>query len=132
MVLPDTSVWVDYLRRGAGGPAASLDGLLSRGEASVCGPVVAELLAGVAEDRAGELWQLLRGLAWCDLDRDHWRRVGDVSARLRRSGGTIPLTDVQIAVAAAAADAALWTRDADFARIAAEMPDLELYSPETV
>lgn len=123
-VLADTSIWVDYLRRGTGGPAAELDELLASGEVVLCGPVVAELLAGVAEARRSELWQLLAGLPWADLGRPEWRRVGDVAAAVRRSGTSVALTDIEIAVAAVAVDAHLWSRDSDFDRIAAVLPDL--------
>ena len=51
-VLADTSVWVECLRRGKGSTSDRLDGLLVAGEVLVCGPVVAELLAGA---KAAEL-----------------------------------------------------------------------------
>jgi len=90
----------------------------------VCGPVVAELLAGVVATRRDELWQLLAGLPWADLGRPEWRRVGDVAGAMRRSGTTVALTDVEIAVAAVTAGAELWSRDSDFDRIAGVLPEL--------
>lgn len=124
MVLPDTSVWVDYLRLGEAGPAAELDDLLAGGRVVVCGPVAAELLAGVATERRTELWRLLAGLPWADPPRAGWREVGDLAGALRRAGASVPLTDVQIAVAAISAGARLWSRDADFERIAEFAPEL--------
>ncbi len=127
MVLPDTSVWVDYLRLGERGPAAELDDLLAGGRVLVCGPVAAELVAGVAEGRRAELWALLAGLPWADAERADWRAVGELAGALRRAGTSVPLTDVHIAVAAMSAGARLWSRDTDFARIAELAPDLALH-----
>lgn len=126
-VLPDTSVWVDYLRTGIQGPAAELDGLLAHGEIVTCGPVVAEIMAGATPANRDELWYLLSGLPWSDLGRAQWRRTGDVAAGLRAAGVGVPLTDIEIAVASVTANAALWTRDADFVRVQTVLPDLVLY-----
>ena len=59
MVLPDTSVWVDYSRRGARGPTASMRELLDRGEVATCGPVAAELLAGADGEVAERILSLI-------------------------------------------------------------------------
>jgi len=42
---------------------------------------------------------------------------------------TVSLTDIEIAVAAEASDAALWTFDQDFGRLGEVMSGLRLYSP---
>jgi predicted nucleic acid-binding protein len=126
-VLADTSVWVSYLRTGAAGPAAPLDDLLARQEVVVCGPVAAELLVGAAGAQRHELWTLLAGLDWADLGRAQWREVGETAAMLRERGQSVPLTDVEIAVAARAAGARLWSDDADFDRIEPALPGLERF-----
>lgn len=126
-VLPDTSIWVDYLRTGATGPAGGLDRLLAEESVAVCGPVLAELLAGTAAGDRDDLWHVLAALPWAELDRDAWRRVGELAFELRRAGMSLPLTDLEIAVACASADIALWTRDDDFQRLRAHLPALELY-----
>jgi predicted nucleic acid-binding protein len=94
----------------------------------VCGPVVAELLAGTKDDHRNELWLALSSLSWAELDPPAWRDVGDVFARLRAQGEVVPLSDVMIAVAGARAGAAVWTTNRDFGRIAESYPPLELYS----
>jgi predicted nucleic acid-binding protein len=95
----------------------------------VCGPVVAELLAGTAAARRTELWALLSGLPWAPLGSEEWRRVGEVAAALRDRGASVPLTDIQIGVAAAGAGARLWSRDSDFVRIGSVLPELERFAP---
>ena len=127
--MADTSVWVDYLRTGHRGRAAALDGIIERGEIVVCGPIAAELVAGTTDRRRDELWQLLDGLRWASIDRAEWHLVGDISAALRQRGSAVPLTDIEIAVAAVASDSSLWTRDAHFDRIADALPRLLRYAP---
>ena len=61
-VLADTSVWIEYLRRGKGSKSARLDDLLVAGEVLVCGPVVTELLAGAKSPDRGRLWLQLTPL----------------------------------------------------------------------
>lgn len=126
-VLPDTSVWVDYLRGGKKRSAAALDGFLEQESVLVCGPGMAELLAGTQPDRREELWLALGSLPWAELDHAAWRQVGEVANALRRAGRSVPLTDVIIAIACVRAEAALWTEDRDFERIRQELPALELF-----
>lgn len=127
MVLPDTSVWVDFARRGAAGRAAGLRDLLDAGEVSTCGPVVAELLAGAEGEVAERISATLASLPWADLTPAAWRDAGLVARRLRKTGQTMPLTDLAIAVASAHAGHVLWSFDADFERIRLVMDDLALY-----
>lgn len=126
-VLPDTSIWVDYLRTGVDGPAAGLDELLVNEEVLVCGPILAELIAGTEPGDRDRLWHVLASLPWADLDRDSWREVGEIAFELRTAGESLPLTDIEIAVACVKSGASLWTRDRDFARLSAIATGLELY-----
>ncbi len=128
-VLADTSVWVEYLRRGRGSGAARLDDLLVAGEVVLCGPVVAELLAGARSPDRARLWLLLTGLPWVDLGPVQWQRVGEAAARLREEGASVALTDIQIAVAAVDSYSRLWTRDSDFERVRAALPELQFFDP---
>lgn len=127
MVLPDTSVWVDFSRRGRKGVAAGMRDLLDGGEVATCGPVVAELLAGADGVVAEQMWGTLSSLSWVRLPAVGWREVGELGHRLRRTGQTLPLTDLVIAVAAARAGHALWSLDSDFERIVPDLNGLELY-----
>lgn len=127
-VLPDTSIWVELLREGREGPAAELDRFLEEQAVLVCGPVAAELVSGTPPEHQEELWVLLTSLPWADLDAFGWRETGIVAGTLRRTGRSVPLTDVAIAVCAVRAQATLWTRDEDFRRIAEIVPALNLYA----
>lgn len=129
MVLPDTSVWVDFSRRGVRGQAAGMRALLDSGEVATCGPVAAELLAGAKGEVAERMWQTLSSLPWAELSPPAWREVGAAAHRLRRSGEMLPLTDLAIAVAATRSGNAVWTFDSDFERIVPALDGLELYEP---
>jgi predicted nucleic acid-binding protein len=128
VVLADTSVWVDFARRGDRGRAQDLRALLDSGEVSTCGPVAAELLAGAEGEVAERISATLASLPWAELRPDDGREVGGAARRLRRLGQTTPLTDLVIAVAAARADHVLWSFDTDFERIREVVDDLSLYS----
>ena len=127
-VLADTSIWVDYLRGGRHSKAARLDDLLLAGEIVVCGPVVAEILAGAKAPDRSKLWLLMAGLPWADLGRVQWQTVGETAAHLREKGVSVALTDIEIAVAAVDSSSRVWTRDADFPRIkAAALTGLQFF-----
>lgn len=129
-VLADTSVWVDYLRRGLKGRAARLDALLQEGQVVTCGPVAAELVAGASSERKDMVWDRLRGLRWVELDAAGWRQAGLAYGRLRTSGQMVPLTDCIIAVAATVGEAELWTFDGDFDRFLEVLPRLRRFEPQ--
>jgi predicted nucleic acid-binding protein len=125
-VLPDTSIWIDYFRGTR--EADSLDRLLEEETVVSCGPVIAELLAGTSPHERSTLWLALGSLELIELDVSAWRETGEHARSLRERGTVVPLIGLLIAVAAARADAALWTRDADFTRIREAIPGLTLYS----
>jgi len=128
-ILADTSIWVAYLRKGTRGPGGALDGLLQRGDVVLCGPVAAEVLAGSPPGQRDELWILLNGLPWAEFGRAQWQRVGEVAGDLRARGASVPLTDIEIAVAAVDSGARLWTHEADFGRIGTVLKGLRRFLP---
>jgi Predicted nucleic acid-binding protein, contains PIN domain len=126
VVLPDTSIWVAFLRAGSSELTNELERLLDRNEVVVCGPVLAELIAGARAPDRPALLSTLGALPWADLGRREWQSVGLLAAELRGSGQVLPLTDVEIAVAAQAASAVLWTADRDFDRLRELVDGLQL------
>lgn len=134
MIVPDTSVWVDYLRAGSFPPsqrtssskAEDLDSLIRQEQILTCGPVVAEVLAGARGGQRDELAKQLGAQPWIDISRADWLKIGHIAAKLQETGQTTPLVDIQIAVCAAHAKAELWTLDHDFERIAGALDGLRL------
>ena len=127
-LLPDTSVWVDYLRGRDAATVAELDRYLEHESVLICGPVIAELLAGTAPQRRDDLWLAIGSLPWAAIDQPAWRSIGEVWNDLQHAGVSVPLTGISIAVAAANSGAELWTNDHDFERIREVLPELELHS----
>ncbi|HLI43492.1 MAG TPA: type II toxin-antitoxin system VapB family antitoxin [Acidimicrobiales bacterium] len=101
-----------------------LDDLLVAGEVLVCGPVVAEVLAGAKSADRGRLWLLLTGSRWADLGPVQLQSAAETAARLRERGETVARSDIEIAIAAVGSSARLWTRDSDFQRIRVVLPAL--------
>jgi predicted nucleic acid-binding protein len=134
VILPDTSVWIEYLRAadstpnpsGSASPADALDASIQQAATVTCGPVVAELLAGARGTQHEELTRQLLAQPWIDLTHSHWLTVGHTAAKLREEGQTTPLIDIQIAVCAVVAEAELWTLDHDFERIATALDGLRV------
>ena len=126
MILPDTSIWIAYLRPGAEDISRELSATLERREVLACGPVVAELVAGARPHDRATLLASLAGLPWAELDHQAWQSVGLLAAELRDQGQAIPLTDLEIAVAAHSSRAALWTADHHFKRLVPILDGLEL------
>jgi predicted nucleic acid-binding protein len=127
LVLADTSIWVDFARRGTRGRAWGLRDLLDAGEVSTCGPVAAELLAGADGEVAERISATLASLPWAELSPAAWRDAGLAARWLRKAGQTVPLTDLAIAVASAHAGHVMWSSDADFKRIQPVIDGLILY-----
>jgi predicted nucleic acid-binding protein len=127
VVLPDTSIWVAYLRTGADELTRDLNLALDRREVLICGPVLAELVAGARPSDRAALISSLAGLPWAELGHSAWQSVGLLAAELRDIGKTLPLTDLEIAVAAHTADASLWTADRHFERLASMLEGFELH-----
>lgn len=126
MVLPDTSIWVAYLRAGSTELTQRLNRELERGEVLVCGPVIAELAAGARPADRQTVVSTLASLPWAELGRREWQSVGLLAAELRDRGEVLPLTDLEIAVATGEAGATLWTGDRQFERVVALVPGLDL------
>ncbi len=118
-ILVDTSLWVRYLQ-----PAGweelkeELARLLDQGSLLTCWVVKAELLVGARN--AGAFDRLLESLHALDevaLTPEVWEGAARLGQKLRLKGFSVPLPDLLIAQAAAAAGAELWHADAHFDRV---------------
>lgn len=131
MELIDSSAWIEYLR--ATGSAAHLEvRRLLRDDLSAVvttEPVIMELLAGAADDRAfAKLDELVGGLRLLPVDaaRDY-RDAAVIYRAVRRSGHTVrKLIDCLIATVAVRTGATLLHRDRDFDVLASCLPDLRV------
>ena len=114
MILLDTSVWVDHLRRGD----ASVVRVLESGAAAVHAFVIGELACGnlKSRERVIELLQALPQLAMATDDE-----VLYFIERHRLMGRGIGYVDAHLLAAAAIGRAPLWTRDTRLREIAIEL-----------
>lgn len=114
MVLVDTSVWVDYLRKGD----ESLADLLRAGEVACHSFVMGELACGEIRGRQAFL-QLLAALPVLPKAED--AEVLDFIDRHRLMGKGLGLIDVHLLVSCMLAGITLWTRDARLAEAASHL-----------
>lgn len=104
MILVDTSVWIDHLRRGD----ARLVRELGNGEVC-CHPfVVGELACGNLKNRA-EILDLLGGLEQCGKATDE-EVLGLIEGK-QLNGRGLGLIDVHLIASCLVVDVRLWTRD---------------------
>ena len=119
MIVVDTSVWIDALRRGDGAVAATLGRLLAADEVALAVPVRMELLAGVArKDRSA----LLRGLSALPVlapTEDTWSTAEGWIAPAADKGQRFAIADLLIAALAEEIQALVWSIDTDFERLEA-------------
>jgi len=105
LILVDTSVWVDHLRRGD----AQLVELLERGAIAMHPFVVGEIACGSLTDRVSVL-ELLQDLPMAVVAEND--EVLDFLERHRLHGKGIGYVDVHLLTAVALTEGArLWTRD---------------------
>ena len=123
VILVDTSVWIEHLRRTQSRAHLEFRALATTEPASIatCGPIAMELLAGPTdpftvrriEDQLGTVDDLIVDPA------EDFRAAAAIARAVRRNGDTVrSLTDCLIATVALRYDATLWHCDADYARIA--------------
>ncbi len=127
MVIVDTAIWIDYLRRKRSPTGDPMADLIDSGNAALAGVVLAELLRGArnAPERARLEYQL-EGATFMEMSMEAWRRAGIIGSELDSSGLRIPMSDVIIAALALEGAHEIFTRDRHFERI----PGLHLYQPE--
>lgn len=123
MILVDTSVWIEHLRRTQSRAHLEFRELATTDPAGIatCGPITMELLAGPTdpftvrriEDQLGTLDDLV-----VDPAQD-FRAAATIARAVRRNGHTVrSLTDCLIAAVALRHHITVWHCDADYVRIA--------------
>ena len=130
MVLVDSSVWIESLRReGRLDVKLALEGLLEEYEAAWCGPVKLEVLGGArAQDREKlEVhFSCIPYLSMTDGARD---AAKSMAWRLRDQGCTAPWNDILIASLAIKADCRVYALDKHFEHFSRSGVGVRLYQP---
>lgn len=122
-ILPDTCAWIDFFKGNQTPLADSLAQSLLQNEVVTCGVVLCELLQGVKKPGEEKLaLNALQALPHLEMSRELWISAGKLSAILRKSGHTLPLSDIIIATLAMNHTCSVLTVDRHFA----EIPGLKL------
>ena len=121
MYLIDTSAWILTLRKGTSKKLQSeVREWIENNEVATSGIIRIELFQGCRNDR--ELSQLsdgMEGLVSIGLDDEQFTELAKRGFELRRSGVTVPVTDLIIAMQAKVANAILVHADWHFENIKA-------------
>jgi predicted nucleic acid-binding protein len=117
VVVIDTSVWIEALRRARSREAGVLRALLDADEAALVVPVRAELLSGASNADRPRLRRGLSSLPVIYPTADTWGLIDKWIDRAGRAGERFGLGDLLIGAMARESGALLWSLDADFERM---------------
>ena len=129
MVLVDSSVWIEAIRRaGRLEVKVGLEGLLHEYEAAWCGPVKLEVLGGArAEDRK-RLEEWFACIPYRAMTESDWDQAKEKYWILRDQGQTLPWSDVLIGSLALIWDCRVYAIDRHF-EVMRDILGLRLYQP---
>lgn len=117
MIVVDTSVWVEAIRRPKGATQFTLKELIDADEVGLALPVRLELMAGIAKKDRRAFGRALSGLPVLIPTEETWRLVEPWVAPAADKGQRFGVTDLLIAGLASEAGALVWSLDADFDRL---------------
>jgi predicted nucleic acid-binding protein len=115
VILVDTSVWIDFFRRGP--PLSRLAGLLEAGDVCTHAFVIGELALGFLGRRRSQILADLRLLPELPVAAD--TEVQQLVEARKLLGTGIGWVDTHLLASALAARVELWTLDRRLARVAA-------------
>jgi predicted nucleic acid-binding protein len=121
--LVDTSIWLEVLPITSDDAALRerVDDLLAQDAVATTGMVRLELLGGArTSDEWSRLGDLLSALHYIPIDEGHWNEAAYLGYQARRSGITVPYTDLLIGAVALRAKAVLLHRDRHFDLLAGQ------------
>ena len=117
-LMPDTCVWIDFLRNRDTMLTRQLEQSLLQGEVYTCGVVLYELLQGIRTPGEDEqVRAAFDALAMCETTAKTWGTAAVISAALRSRGITLPMSDIIIAAVALEHGLTIMTVDQHFQQI---------------
>jgi predicted nucleic acid-binding protein len=130
MVLVDSSIWIEALRRdGRLDVKLALENLLEEYEAAWCGPVKLEVLGGArAQDRA-KLEAHFDCIPYFPMKDEAWDSAKNLAWRLRDKGCSAPWNEILIAALSLKADCRIYAMDKHFELMSHSGVGVRLYQP---
>lgn len=129
MVLIDSSVWIEALRRkGSVEVKLALEALLEVYEAQWCTPVRLEVLGGARPEERRRLGWHFATVPYRTCTEADWDRAISLAWKLRDHGLSVPWFDVVVAALALHDNVRLYALDAHFRDIG-RIAGLRLYQP---
>lgn len=117
-LLPDTCVWIDFLRNRETALTLQLEQALLQGEVYTCGVVLYELLQGIRNPGEDEqVRAAFYALTMLETTAKTWIAAARLSSGLRKRGMTLPLSDILIAAVAVENNLDIMTVDTHFQQI---------------
>jgi predicted nucleic acid-binding protein len=117
-LLADTCAWIEFLKGEQTPLAEALEQSLVQGRVVTCGVVMYELIQGIGSPREEALvLNAFQAVPQVDLTQALWVKAGRLSAKLRKQGTTLPLTDILVAILALEHGLVVLTRDQHFSAI---------------
>lgn len=123
MVLVDTNVIIDYWDN----PDENITKIFANETIAICGIVQAELLHGANSQK--DIDNIEKAIACFRIlpYRNDWKHLGVMLYELRKSGLTMPVTDVMIAQICIENNVSILTNDKHFAMMQKCLPKLNIY-----
>jgi predicted nucleic acid-binding protein len=130
MVLVDSSVWIEALRRdGNVNVKLALENLLEEYEAAWCGPVKLEVLGGARAQDRQKLEAHFDCIPYYPMKDEAWDSAKSLACRLRDKGCTAPWNDILIAALSVKADCRIYAVDKHFQLMYESGAGIRLYRP---
>src|SRR5271154_3837685 len=115
MVLVDSSVWIEALRRdGNVNVKLALENLLEEYEAAWCGPVKLEVLGGARSQDREKLEAHFGCIPYFQMKDSAWENAKSLTWRLRDKVCNTPWNDILIAALSVLAGCRIYTVDKHF------------------
>lgn len=128
MVLVDSSVWIESLRRdGRLEVKVALENLLDEYEAAWCGPVKLEVLGGARLQDRIVLEEHFQCIPYFPMADSAWDEAKKLAWRLKDEGCNAPWNDILIASLSIQADCRIYAVDKHFELMYASGAGIRLY-----
>jgi predicted nucleic acid-binding protein len=129
MVLVDSSVWIEAVRRdGSLEHKVGLEGLVAAAEAMFCGPIKLEVLGGARVQDRQRLSSYFACIPYRAIEDSDWELAKDCAWRLRDSGQNLPWNDILIASLSIKWACRVYAKDQHFETMR-DVVGIRLYTP---